>query len=194
MNVEQEKSLVEMIQKGGAQREKALSQIYKESGMRGKLIALIKNNHGNEQDGEDMYQEAMIRLDKNIRDGNFRLEGSLASYLFSIGKFLWMNQLRKKSLTLKENLSETEPMEYHLQPDQMLEQNQRNQLLKSLLAQLGKRCQGILELWQLSYSMEEIAEKMGLADAGVARKAKYDCRQQLMKLILTNENNLLELK
>jgi RNA polymerase sigma factor (sigma-70 family) len=188
MDVEQEKNLVAMIQKGGRQREQALSKIYLDSGIKQKLTSMISKNHGNTQDGEDLYQEAVIVLDRNIRDGVFKLEGSLTSYLYSIGKYLWMNHLRKKSLTLKENFSDHEMISTALQPDNIMIDDQRKSYLKATLGKLGKRCQGILELWQLSYSMEEIAVKMGLHDASIARKAKYDCQQQLIKLV--NENPL----
>lgn len=188
MDVEQEKNLVAMIQIGGRQREQALSKIYLDSGIKQKLISMISKNHGNMQDGEDLYQEAVIVLDRNIRDGVFKLEGSLTSYLYSIGKFLWMNHLRKKSLTLKESFSDHEMISTALQPDHILIDDQRKSYLQATLSKLGKRCQGILELWQLSYSMEEIAVKMGLSDASIARKAKYDCQQQLIKLV--NESPL----
>jgi RNA polymerase sigma factor (sigma-70 family) len=188
MDVEQEKNLVAMIQKGGRPREQALSKIYLDSGIKQKLTSMISKNHGNTQDGEDLYQEAVIVLDRNIRDGVFKLEGSLTSYLYSIGKYLWMNHLRKKSLTLKENFSDHEMISTALQPDNIMIDDQRKSYLKATLGKLGKRCQGILELWQLSYSMEEIAVKMGLHDASIARKAKYDCQQQLIKLV--NENPL----
>jgi RNA polymerase sigma factor (sigma-70 family) len=175
-------------------REQALSKIYLDSGIKEKLISMISKNHGNMQDGEDLYQEAVIVLDRNIREGNFRLEGSLSSYLYSIGKYLWMNQLRKKSLTLKESFSDHEMKSTAMQPDAILIDEQRKIYLKSILNRLGKRCQGILELWQLSYSMEEIALQLGLHDASIARKAKYDCQQQLIKLINDNPNSKLELK
>jgi RNA polymerase sigma factor (sigma-70 family) len=194
MDVEQEKILVEMIQSGGRTREQALSQIYTGSGIKEKLTYMVTKNHGIMQDGEDLYQEAIIVLDRNIREGNFRLEGSLSSYLYSIGKYLWMNQLRKKSLTLKENFTDQEMISTALQPDHIMMHEQRKSYLKSVLGKLGKRCQGILELWQLSFSMEEIAQQLGLGDASIARKAKYDCQQQLIKLINDNPLTKNELK
>ena len=194
MDIEQEKNLVEMIQLGGRQREQALAKIYTDSGVKVKMISMIIKNHGNMQDGEDLYQESMIVLDRNIREGVFKLEGSLPSYLYSIGKYLWMNHLRKKSLTLKESFSDHEMISTALQPDHIMMDEQRKAYLLSVLGKLGKRCQGILELWQLSYSMEEIAQQLNLSDASIARKAKYDCQQQLIKLINGNPLTKLELK
>ncbi len=193
MDVELDKNLVELIRKGGADREQALSRIYLDSGVKTKLNSMITNNHGNMHDGEDFYQEAIIVLDRNIREGNFRLEGSLSSYLYSIGKYLWMNHLRKKRLTLKENFTDGEMVSHAISPDAILMNDQRKDQLKNLINKLGQRCQNILELWQLSYSMDEIAQKLGLTDASVARKAKYDCQQQLIKIIQSNPLHKIEL-
>ncbi len=183
MAKETDEELVKMIKSGGAAREKALHRIYSDSKIREKLIAMISYNNGNQQDGEDMYQEAIIVLDKNIREGRYRKEGNLQSYLFAIGKFLWMNQLRKKKPNLKENFTDAELPGDPIEPDHILLDEERKTKLQDLLSRLGARCQEILSLWQLSFSMEEIAAKLGMNDPSTARKAKYDCQQQLIKLI-----------
>lgn len=183
MAKETDEELVKMIKSGGSAREKALHQIYTDSKIREKLIAMITYNNGNQQDGEDMYQEAIIVLDKNIREGRYRTEGNLLSYLFSIGKFLWMNQLRKKKPILKDNFTDSEMTGDTIEPDHILQDDERKMKLQGLLSHLGARCQEILSLWQLSFSMEEIATRLGLNDPSTARKAKYDCQQQLIKLV-----------
>lgn len=194
MAKETDAELVQMIRNGGVAREKALKIIYTNSKIKEKLVSMILFNNGNTQDGEDMYQEAIIVMDKNIRDGNFRTEGSLESYLFSIGKFLWMNQLRKKKLVLKEKFYDHELIGQGIEPDHLMMNDQRKSQLKDLLSRLGQRCQDILALWQLSYSMEEIASQLGLHDASTARKAKYDCQQQLIKLVHMHPLTKSELK
>jgi len=186
--------LVKMIKAGGSSREKALHQIYINTSVKGKLTSLISNNSGNTQDAEDIYQEAIIVLDRNIRDGHYRLDGSLNSYLYSTGKFLWMNHLRKKRLTLKENFMDSDLISTSVQPDKILMSDEKKKYLQTLLSKLGQRCQNILELWQLSYSMDEIAQKLNIGDASIARKAKYDCQQQLIKLILSDPTNKQELE
>ncbi len=67
--------------------------------------------------------------------------------------------------------------------------NETKDLLGQILSRLGEKCEKILELWKLSYSMEEIADKVGLLNAGVARRQRYNCYQKLMNL-LEKEPNL----
>lgn len=189
-----DEELVNRIKAGGPGREKALHQIYINTTVKSKLTSLITNNSGNTQDAEDIYQEAIIVLDRNIREGHYRLDGSLTSYLYSTGKFLWMNHLRKKRLTLKENFMDSDLVSTSVQPDKIYMNDEKKKFLQSLLSRLGMRCQNILELWQLSYSMDEIARKLNIGDASIARKAKYDCQQQLIKLILSDPTNKKELE
>ncbi len=189
-----DEELVNRIKAGGPGREKALHQIYINTTVKSKLTSLITNNSGNTQDAEDIYQEAIIVLDRNIREGHYRLDGSLTSYLYSTGKFLWMNHLRKKRLTLKENFMDSDLISTSVQPDKIYMNDEKKKFLQSLLSRLGMRCQNILELWQLSYSMDEIARKLNIGDASIARKAKYDCQQQLIKLILSDPTNKKELE
>lgn len=102
--------------------------------------------------------------------------------------------LKKKSLTLKESFSDQELISSSVQPDNLMMDEQRKEYLKNLLSKLGTKCQNILEMWQLSYSMEEIANALKLTDSSTARKAKYDCQQQLIKLIQSNPHTKNELK
>lgn len=194
MVILKDEELVNMIKAGAATREKALHQIYSNTTVKGKLANMIANNSGNSHDAEDIYQEAIIVLDRNIREGHYRLDGSLSSYLYSTGKFLWMNHLRKKKLTLKENFQDSDLVSTSVQPDKIYMDEEKKKYLQSLLSRLGQRCQHIMELWQLSYSMDEIAKKLNIGDASIARKAKYDCQQQLIKLILSNPTNKEELE
>ena len=48
------------------------------------------------------------------------------------------------------------------------------------------KLQQILELWKLSYSMEEIAETLGFSSPDMARKAKYRCHVSLLEIIRNN--------
>ena len=61
--------------------------------------------------------------------------------------------------------------------------NEQKNVIQQLLGRLGDKCQKILELWKLSYSMEEIATQVGLKDAGVARRQRYNCYQKLLKIV-----------
>lgn len=181
--ISNDRELMEAILAGGAKRQKAIGEIYHDKELQGKVIRFVQQNKGNFQDGQDAFHEGIIVLDANIRNGKFRGESSLKGYLFSICRLVWMNQLRKKARVefREDTLKFDQPTEGNPEIELMGEEKQS--LLRHILTQLGDRCKKILELWQLSYSMEEIAEQMDLASAELARKHKYRCHQSLMELL-----------
>lgn len=173
--------LVAAIKKGGSQRQQAIRFIYDQADLRQKVIRFVRNNQGNEEDGHDMFHEGIIVLDRNIRQDKFRGDSSVEGYLYSICRFLWHNQRRKKArIDLTDDPIRIDQVETD-NPEIQYVTKEKKQLLQRALEQLGERCQRILELWRLSYSMQEIATELGFSSAQMARKNKYRCQQSLMK-------------
>jgi RNA polymerase sigma factor (sigma-70 family) len=178
-----DEDLIAAIRSGGSERQRAIRVIYDWRNSRDKVIAFVKRNSGNEADGQDVYQEGIIALDRNIREGKFREDSSLSLYLFATCRFVWMNQLRKNQrVDLKENAVDMDASSGET-PEYTFINHERKAILKQLLGKLGEKCQKILELWQLSYSMTEIATAMNLSSEKMARKSKYRCQQSLMEII-----------
>ncbi|HMR42177.1 MAG TPA: sigma-70 family RNA polymerase sigma factor [Saprospiraceae bacterium] len=187
-NIFTEDQLLEAIKAGGNDRQAAIRKIYDDRELKGKVIDFVRNHGGNTEDGQDMFHEGIIVLDRNIREEKFRGESSLQGYLYSICRFLWMNRARKQSKTRLTD--ESQPFEgaADFTPESNYFDEERKSVLRQILEQLGERCQKILNLWQLSYSMDEIAEAMGLANEQQARKAKYRCHLSLLEYLQQNPN------
>lgn len=172
---------MEDIQAGGPRRQAALQQLYRSTPARQRLRQYILRNSGHAETAKDVFHDAMVVLDRNIREGKFRGEASLDGYLYSIGRFLWLKRLEKEGRTvLQEN-----PVEgVVLSPDNphdWMEKREQSGLLQKVLGLLGERCRRLLELWKLSYSMEEIAQELNFSSSAMARKNRYRCHQQLIK-------------
>jgi RNA polymerase sigma factor (sigma-70 family) len=183
MKVFSDQDLVAAIKKGGPGRQEAIRFIYDKADLRRKVIYFVRNNQGNEADGHDMFHEGIIVLDRNIREDKFRAESSIEGYLYSICRFLWQNQRRKKArVELKEDATQMDQIDT-TNPEIELLSDEKKNLLRRALEQLGERCKRIMELWQLSYSMEEIAAEMNFSSAQMARKNKYRCQQSLLKFL-----------
>lgn len=183
-----DKALVEAIRSGGSARQNAIRTIYDDRELRTKVIQFVRNHGGNDDDGRDMFHEGIIVLDRNIREEKFREETTLQGYLFSICRFLWMNQARKKAKTTLTDQTTPFEGESDATPESSYFDEERKGVLRTILEQLGERCQRILELWKLSYSMDEIAVEMGLANEQQARKAKYRCHLSLMEFLEKHPN------
>ena len=175
--------LIENIKTGGIKRQQAITTIYKDKKTKSQVINFVINNSGNKEDGIDVFHEGIIAIDDNVRKGKYLEKGSLAGYLFSICRFIWLNKLRKdKRIVFTEEENQLDQVSYDTPETLSLAQEQK-EIIHKLLSRLGERCQQILELWKLSYSMEEIALKVGLTNAGNARKQRYTCYQKLLKIV-----------
>ncbi|HKK74385.1 MAG TPA: sigma-70 family RNA polymerase sigma factor [Saprospiraceae bacterium] len=177
-------AIVRAIKSGGSQRQRAIRFLYQvNQETLKKVVAYVRSNSGNEQDGQDMFHEGIIVLDRNVRAGKFRGESSLAGYLYSICRFLWMNQVRKHSRTdLREDNSTMDQTETE-NPESLSLEEEKKKVLANVLTQLGDRCKKILELWKLSYSMQEIADQLDFSSAAMATKNKYKCHKKLMNYL-----------
>ncbi len=182
-SISNDASLIEDIKLGGVKRQKAIAMIYQDTKLKNQVIAFATNNSGDSNDGIDLFHEGIIALDDNIRKNKYRGESSIQGYLYSICRFIWLNKLKRgKRMVYTENEAELDQVQYDTPETLSLEDEQKT-VLDSLLDRIGDKCKQILEMWKLSYSMEEIAEKVGLGNAGIARRQRYNCYQKLLKII-----------
>ena len=61
-----DEALIAGIQKGGSAREEALKRIYLLPGLRETVIRHVRENGGSHADAQDMFQEALVLLDRNL--------------------------------------------------------------------------------------------------------------------------------
>lgn len=181
-----DEAIIAAIKSGGRKRQDVIRFLYQDDALKNKIVYFVKRNSGNTEDGQDMFHEGIIVLDRNIRQDKFKGESSIQGYLFSICRFLWMNQIRKQGkVSLTEDNSQLDSTEAETPESKLFSSEQKN-ILKQLLSNLGERCQKILELWKLSYSMEEIAKELNFSSAAMARKNKYRCHKSLLTIIEEN--------
>lgn len=62
-----------------------------------KVVRLISRYSGNQEIAQDVFQDAIIILIEKVYTKKLDLTSSVKTYLYSICKFLWMDQLRKNT-------------------------------------------------------------------------------------------------
>src|SRR5687768_4001830 len=67
------------------------------------VASFIKQNCGNNEDAEDIFQEAIIVLLQKVRQSDFVLTSSLKTYLYAVAKNLWLKRLRDNNLRIVDN-------------------------------------------------------------------------------------------
>lgn len=146
------------------------------------VASYIKQNLGNNEDAEDIFQEAIIVLLQKVRQPDFILTSSLKTYLYAVAKNLWLKRLRDNKLKFVDNdLSltnygiETETFELH--PEKSKEEKVENWLQK-----ITRNCQNILKaLFFYEEPMENLMVKMGWKNKHTASNQKHKCIQQIKR-------------
>ncbi len=148
--------------------------------MKEKVINYVKQHGGQRQDGLDIFHDGMVALDSNIRSGKYRAESGLQGYFYSICRFIWNNEWRRRMKS-----SPGEVQDFQIEPDEvtpefLFRSQEETQLLRKVLQLLDESCKKILTLWKMSYTMTEIAVEMKLTSPELAKKYRYRCMNKLM--------------
>lgn len=161
-----DKKILELFKDG--QREKAFSKLYS---LYPKIEALVLSKGGQKQDALDVFQEALIILNRNLEKSDFKLTSSFYTYLYSVSRFIWKDTQKKFSKEEFHNLKDTEVEHFH----SVLEEK-KYQLAERAFLELGERCQQLLQLfYNKVMSFKDIAKVMQFKSEKIAKNQKYKC-------------------
>jgi len=166
--------------------ERAISQLYEENA---KITrSFIMGKGGTEQDADDIFQETIVSFIDTVQKGKFRQESGIGTFLISISKHLWYNEIRKRQRAgNREKIFETERDQEDAGVGEAIQDRELKQQLTKLLSDLGDTCKKILELFYYeNLSMKEIVSQMHYENEQVVRNKKYKCLQQLTDKIKQN--------
>ena len=173
-----DQDVVQQIRGTTATRDAALKSFFQDKALRTIVVQYALANGGSEHDGKDLFQDTVVLFDRNIRADKFNGQSSLRTYFVSIAKWHWVN-LRRKKHNYHEELPQNIQWNTEDGPEILYLEEERKTILDRALATVGGRCVGLLNLYKLSYSMDEIAQNMGLSSADMAKKEVYRCRERL---------------
>ncbi|MCB0647755.1 MAG: sigma-70 family RNA polymerase sigma factor [Saprospiraceae bacterium] len=142
---------------------------------------LILSKGGTNEDAKDVFQDGMIALYLNLKNGKYTsMDGhGLEAYFMQICKFRWYDKVKKKA-NKEQSLEHmtVEPSEDAAGFDIVDEHYKIHELIQKL----GDKCQTILRLfyWEKK-DMVAIASYLNMESDSV-KNAKYRCIMQLKKL------------
>ncbi|MEM7103564.1 MAG: sigma-70 family RNA polymerase sigma factor [Bacteroidota bacterium] len=143
------------------------------------------------EDAVDVYQKAFTIFYFNIKEGKLtELTSSLKTYLFSIGRNVFLKRFRDKHLKVSD-LDDTvikSQVDYSI----MDSYNHRDQadLVRRLLNMIGEPCRQLLELLFIkAYSTDAVMHTMELKNEQAVRKRKFLCLKKMRDLIAKSDGN-----
>lgn len=176
------------------QRNAALKQLYLNPVVNAKVREWVKSYALRDKEPDDVLQEAIILLDDLVRNGRFRGESKVETFLLGICKNLIRDGSKKVDrIFFKDEVTDNDFRDEDAVADSLIAAElsalelQRDAHLMEAMRQLSTVCQEALRLYYLeNKSMRELADARGLANPEQAKKNVHRCRESLREIITGN--------
>lgn len=156
--------------------ESALDIIYKKNYKM--MTRLVISNNGTEEEAKDIYQDAILIFWQKAQKKDFVLTSKISTFIYSVCQNLWRKELERKSRLSNEVKDDKEVNDFDKQ--------ERIKIIHECINSLGENCRKVLMYYYFDgLSMNDIAKKLGFANADTAKTKKYKCKKELDKLIKT---------
>lgn len=145
----------------------------------------VRKNSGSEKEAEDVFQDALTAVYQKAEDKNFTLSCKLSTFIFGVAKNIWRDRLRRKGRNV---FADNQTMENFSKADescldQVLAEAEIDLVYRRSFEKLSDKCQKLLTFFFNGLSMSEIVVKMDLPNDTVARKRKFNCKNELVALV-----------
>ncbi|EGV44083.1 sigma-70 family RNA polymerase sigma factor [Bizionia argentinensis JUB59] len=187
----QENITVEDLKEGS---DLLFKRIYEDN--RDKFINFARKYRLSEDDTIDVYQDAYIIFYNNVMQGKVEVfTSSISTYLFSIGKYLIFDKMKKNNKTINPDFDLSLIRERDTLVDASFDLDQdelttEQVLLKKHFSTLGKKCQELLTLFYYrGYTIKDIILASDYTSENVVKSAKSRCMKTLKERINSNSND-----
>ena len=144
---------------------------------------LVKQNGGSDEDADYVFQDSTIVIYRKLRDGDLEMNTSLDTYLYSISRAIWIQQLEKREIKLS-NFSDSQPfVDVQVSIEDMAEEVERFKDYHRHFKSLSSDCQKILLLSHRKVPLEVITKKMDLPSTEDCQRKIRHCKDLLMNRI-----------
>lgn len=152
------------------------------------VLHFVQVNSGVKDDARELYQESIIALYEKSKDKQFKLTCSLKTYIYSICRNKWMNQLRNKRVVDDiEEYTDTLSDDTDDQPELIISDVE----MAEAISGMGDPCKSLLlGFYYEKISLDLLALKLKYASANVAKQQKFRCIERLKKRFLVNQNHV----
>lgn len=173
-----ERRLLERIARGD---DRALASLYDTNWK--VTVSYVLRNSGTTDDAKDLLQEALVILWERVRSGKFEASARLGTFLHGTVRNLWLRRLARRRRETPDEAAGDASSDAPSPLEELVESEEAG-LVNDALNRLGDPCRRLLMLfyWE-ELPMEEIAVRMGFANADTAKSKKYQCKKALQELL-----------
>jgi RNA polymerase sigma factor (sigma-70 family) len=148
-----------------------------------KCSIYIKQNSGNQEDAEDIFQEVIVSFIQLVQKDKFRGDSSIGTFIYVLVRNTWLNELkkRKRSKDREEKYENAQEKSEAGMGEYIINREIKNQIVE-LMESLGENCKKILlAFYYDNLSMQEILINLHYENEQVVRNKKYKCLQKLQQ-------------
>ncbi|KPK80614.1 MAG: hypothetical protein AMS27_16650 [Bacteroides sp. SM23_62_1] len=173
----------EQIIKGIADRNSRIIE-YIYSNYYDAIRKLILLNNGSLDDVKDTFQEALYIIYQKITLGELTLKCQFKTYLYSVCRFIWLNEIRKRhsSTATSEGLPDLNPSQFTIGAAA----EAGFEIFLKHFQELSENCKKVLDMYFRNVSLEEIRLVMGYKNIQIAKDKCYRCKKKLFTRIYNN--------
>jgi RNA polymerase sigma factor (sigma-70 family) len=148
------------------------------------ITAYVMRNNGTQDDADDILQESLVVLWERLRAGRYEHTAALGTFLFATARNIWLRRLAHQRREQPLDPIADDPSTDDPSPLEQLMESEQVACVRNALDRLGEPCRSLLVqfYWEES-SMEDIAHSLGFANAATAKSKKYQCKEQLKRLM-----------
>jgi RNA polymerase sigma factor (sigma-70 family) len=139
--------------------------------------AYVTQNGGSGDDAQDVFQETLVALVKNLRKPDFALQAKLSTYLYAVARKIWLYRRRGQTAntpienqTLAQQISDFPDLTDETLSEKTAHE-QKHLLMARIFAQIGADCRELLRRYYYEDTpLKDIARIMGFTEAFVRVK------------------------
>jgi RNA polymerase sigma factor (sigma-70 family) len=147
-----------------------------------RAAAAVLKHGGTEADAEDIFQEALFVLLRQLRKPEFQLQAKLSSWLYGVCHNLWLKKLRDQNPEVHGLEDEQWASLLPVQPDSAGAAGELEALAMQAVQALSDECRSVIMLAYFEeLSDRAIAQKLGYQYDSV-RVKRFRCMKNLRQL------------
>lgn len=149
------------------------------------LRIYVRQNSGSEQDAEDVFQEVVVTFVDLVEQDKFRGESSIKTFLYSLNRHIWLNELKKRGRMEQRNIKFERTREtVETDVSEFIAGREARAQVMQVIGQLGDACKQVLvAFYYQDLSMKEMLAFLPYENEQVIRNKKYKCLKKLEELL-----------
>jgi RNA polymerase sigma factor (sigma-70 family) len=148
-------------------------------------VTYIKQNSGNQEDAEDIFQDTVVNFIQLVQKDKFRGDCSIGTFMYTLVRNAWLNELKKKKRgRMREEKYERAKVTTEVDVSEYIVNREVKKQIVELIESLGENCKKILlAFYYDNLSIQEILLDLPYENEQVVRNKKYKCLQRLQETL-----------